>query len=48
MPMPEDERIHYLGFIPEQDKFDAVAGAEALWLPSEYESLSISHHAQLV
>lgn len=42
MPIPEDERIHYLGFIPEQDKFDAVAGAEALWLPSEYESLSIS------
>lgn len=42
MSIPENEYIHYVGFIPEQDKFDAIAGAEALWLPSEYESLSIS------
>lgn len=42
MDIPQDEHIHYLGFVPEEDKFDAVAGAEALWLPSEFESLSIS------
>lgn len=42
MDIPSDEHIHYLGFVSEEDKFDAIAGAEALWLPSEYESLSIS------
>lgn len=42
MDIPSEESIHYLGFVSEEDKFDAIAGAEALWLPSEFESLSIS------
>ena len=42
MEIPQEADIHYLGFVSERDKFDAIAGAEALWLPSGYESLSIS------
>lgn len=42
MEIPENDSIHYLGFVSDEDKFDAIAGAEALWLPSEFESLSIS------
>jgi glycosyltransferase involved in cell wall biosynthesis len=42
MKIPEHPGIHYLGFVSEEDKFDAVAGAVALWLPSQFESLSIS------
>lgn len=42
MKLPEHPAIHYLGFVSEQDKFDGVSGAKALWLPSRFESLSIS------
>lgn len=42
MDIPEIPAIRYLGFVSEQDKFDGIAGAAALWLPSKYESLSIS------
>lgn len=42
MEIPEDSNIRYLGFVPEEDKFDALKGARALWLPSQFESLSIS------
>ncbi len=42
MKIPEHPNIRYLGFVPEQDKFDGVSGARALWLPSQFESLSIS------
>lgn len=42
MDIPEDEHIRYLGFVSEEDKFGGVAGAKALWLPSPFESLSIS------
>jgi len=41
LPIPEHPDIFSLGFRPEQDKFDALAGAEALIMPSFYESLSM-------
>lgn len=39
--IPECEEIRYLGFVSEEDKFDGISGAKALWMPSQYESLSI-------
>jgi len=41
LPIPEHPDIFPLGFRPEQDKFDALAGAEALIMPSFFESLSM-------
>jgi glycosyltransferase involved in cell wall biosynthesis len=41
LPIPEHPRIKHLGFVSDQDKFDAVAGAELLVMPSPYESLSM-------
>ncbi|MHB8054599.1 MAG: glycosyltransferase family 4 protein [Candidatus Aminicenantales bacterium] len=41
LPIPEHPDIFSLGFQPEQDKFDALAGAEALIMPSFFESLSM-------
>lgn len=38
---PEDERIHCLGFISEEEKCSAIAGARLLIMPSEHESLSL-------
>jgi len=42
MKIPKHEDIIYLGFISEQEKFDLIAGAIALILPSKFESLSIA------
>lgn len=42
MNIPQNEHIKYLGFVSEEDKFDGIKGAKALWLPSQNESLSIS------
>lgn len=42
LEVPDSPGIISLGFVSDQDKYDAIAGALALWLPSEYESLSIS------
>ena len=39
--IPEDKDILSLGFVSDQDKFDGIAGAELLVLPSKFESLSI-------
>lgn len=39
--IPDDKDIVSLGFVSEQDKFDGVAGAKVLVLPSKFESLSI-------
>lgn len=39
--IPRDESIISLGFVDDQDKFDGIAGAEVLVLPSEFESLSM-------
>ena len=41
LPIPDDPRIRHLGFLDEQDKYDALAGAEILLVPSPYESLSM-------
>lgn len=39
--IPAHPDVVYLGFVSEQDKFDALAGARALVMPSFYESLSM-------
>jgi glycosyltransferase involved in cell wall biosynthesis len=41
LPIPEHPRIHHLGFVDDQDKFDALAAADLLLMPSYYESLSM-------
>jgi glycosyltransferase involved in cell wall biosynthesis len=41
MPVPDHPRIHHLGFLPDEDKFDALAAADLLIMPSYYESLSM-------
>jgi glycosyltransferase involved in cell wall biosynthesis len=41
LPIPGHPRIKHLGFVADQDKFDAIAGAELLVMPSPYESLSM-------
>jgi glycosyltransferase involved in cell wall biosynthesis len=41
IPIPDHPRIHHLGFVGDQDKFDALAAAELLIMPSYLESLSM-------
>jgi glycosyltransferase involved in cell wall biosynthesis len=41
MQVPSDPDIHYLGFLGDVEKFDALDGAELLVMPSFYESLSM-------
>jgi glycosyltransferase involved in cell wall biosynthesis len=41
LPIPEHPRIRHLGFLSDEDKFDAMAAAEVLIMPSYYESLSM-------
>src|SRR5262249_41309133 len=41
LPIPEHPRIRHLGFIDAADKFDALAAADLLIMPSYYESLSM-------
>ena len=41
IPMPAHPRIHHLGFVTDQDKFDAIAASELLIMPSYFESLSM-------
>ena len=40
--IPDNKDIISLGFVSEEDKFSGIAGAKCLWLPSNFESLSIS------
>jgi glycosyltransferase involved in cell wall biosynthesis len=41
MPLPAHPRIRHLGFVSDEDKFDAIAAAEVLVMPSYFESLSM-------
>jgi len=41
LDVPVHPRIRHLGFLPDQDKFDALAAADLLVMPSRYESLSM-------
>ena len=41
LPIPDHPRIRHLGFLDDQDKFDALAASDLLLMPSYYESLSM-------
>lgn len=41
MRVPHNSNIISLGFVSEQEKYDVMAGARALIMPSAFESLSI-------
>ena len=41
LPIPEHPRIRHLGFLDDTDKFDGMAAADLLVMPSYYESLSM-------
>jgi glycosyltransferase involved in cell wall biosynthesis len=41
IPVPKHPRIHHLGFVTDEDKFDAIAASELLIIPSYFESLSM-------
>jgi glycosyltransferase involved in cell wall biosynthesis len=41
LPIPVHPRIRHLGFLDETDKFDAMAAADLLVMPSYFESLSM-------
>ena len=41
MPVPEHPRIHHLGFLSEEDKYDGLAASDLLIMPSYFESLSM-------
>lgn len=41
LPIPDHPRIRHLGFLDDEDKFDALAAADLLVMPSYYESLSM-------
>ena len=41
LPVPAHPRIRHLGFVSDEDKFDVMAAADVLVMPSYYESLSM-------
>ncbi len=41
LPVPAHPKIRHLGFLSDEDKFDASAAADVLVMPSYYESLSM-------
>jgi len=41
LEVPKHPRIRHLGFLPDEDKFDALAAADLLIMPSRFESLSM-------
>lgn len=42
MPIPYHEDVIHLGFLPEEEKWDVIAAADWLVMPSEFESLSMA------
>jgi glycosyltransferase involved in cell wall biosynthesis len=41
IPVPDHPRIHHLGFLPDEDKFDGITASDLLIMPSYFESLSM-------
>jgi len=41
LPVPQHPRIRHLGFVSDEEKYDALAAAEFLIMPSYFESLSM-------
>lgn len=41
LPIPEHPRVRHLGFLDDADKFDGMAAADLLIMPSYFESLSM-------
>ncbi|MEI6668133.1 MAG: glycosyltransferase [Acidobacteriota bacterium] len=41
LQIPDHPRIRHLGFVSDEDKFNAIAASEALIMPSYFESLSM-------
>ncbi len=41
LPVPDHPRIRHLGYVTDEDKFDAIAASTLLLMPSYYESLSM-------
>ena len=41
LDIPKHPRIHHLGFLEDREKFDALAAADLLIMPSYFESLSM-------
>jgi glycosyltransferase involved in cell wall biosynthesis len=41
LPVPAHPQIRHLGYVSDRDKYDVMAGAEALVMPSYFESLSM-------
>src|SRR5262249_18984616 len=41
LPIPADPRIRHLGFLADEEKFDAIAASDMLIMPSYFESLSM-------
>jgi len=41
LPVPRDPGIAHLGFLPDQEKWDALAACDLLVMPSRFESLSM-------
>ena len=41
LEIPNHPRIRHVGFLSDEDKFDALAAADALVMPSRFESLSM-------
>jgi hypothetical protein len=41
LPIPANPRVRHMGYLSDADKFDAMAAAELLIMPSYYESLSM-------
>lgn len=41
LPIPDSPHVRHLGFVSDEDKFDAIAAADLLVMPSYFESLSM-------